>query len=189
MDDDTIRAEKEAELAEQAQPGGEPEEAPLTPEQRSERADKLIRGHVLAGVVAGVIPIPGVDIVAAFGAQLNLIRKLAELYGVPFRENAAKSGISALLGSLGGVGAGAIIATSFIKVVPVVGTAVGVVSTSASLGAFTFAVGKVFQQHFESNGTFLDFNAAAYRDYFRRMVKKGETEVAKANEEAAAKAA
>jgi uncharacterized protein (DUF697 family) len=175
MVDKSTRTAKDAEIAEQDAATTETEKkAPLTPEQRFEEADKLIRGHVIAGVATGVIPLPGVDILLALGTQLNLIRKLAELYDVPFRENAAKSAVTALLGSLGGVGAGAIIATSIIKVVPVFGTAVGIASTSVSLGAFTFAVGKVFQQHFESGGTFFDFNARAYRDYFRRMIKRGE---------------
>jgi uncharacterized protein (DUF697 family) len=184
MVDNSIRTDKDAEIAEQAAATTEAEKAPLTPEQRSEEADKLIRGHVVAGVAAGIIPLPGVDIVLSLGTQLNLIRKLAALYDVPFRENAAKSAVTALLGSLGGVGAGAIIASSIVKVVPVFGTAVGIASTSVSLGAFTFAVGKVFQQHFESGGTFFDFKASAYRDYFRRMVKRGE----QVQQEAAAEA-
>lgn len=142
-------------------------------EERSRKADKLIRDHVLAGVATGVIPVPGVDMILSFGTQLNLVRKLSDLYGVPFRKSAAKSCITALLAAVGGVGAGAFIGMSLLKVVPIFGTAMGIVGTSASLGAFTFAVGKVFQQHFESEGNFFDFDAAAYRDDFKELFKRG----------------
>ena len=64
---------------------------------------------------------------------------------------------------------------SAIKVIPVIGTAVGVVSMPVMMGAFTYAVGKVFTQHFESGGTFLDFDPVSYRQYFREMFRRGRT--------------
>jgi Uncharacterized protein/domain associated with GTPases len=148
-------------------------EAVVSPEERLKRAEKIIKDHVLVGAASGLVPGPGIDMVLAFGTQLNLVRRLSQLYGVPFRENAAKSTITALFGSLGAVGAGAIAAMSFVKAIPVLGTAVGVAGTSVSIGAFTYAIGKVFQQHFESNGTFLDLDPGAYRAYFREMMKRG----------------
>ncbi|XHC11566.1 DUF697 domain-containing protein [Labrenzia sp. ac12] len=160
------------------------ESAPLTPEERTLAAEKIIRDHVIVGTGTGLIPVPIFDLVAAIGTQLNLIRKLAAVYDVPFSENRARTAVTTLLGSLGGVGAGTFIATSFMKTIPVLGTALGIVGSGATLGAFTFAVGKVFQQHFETGGDFLSFDAAAYKEHFKKMVKKGE-DVAEEKSEAA----
>ncbi|MCK7615315.1 YcjF family protein [Roseibium sediminicola] len=167
--DSAEEAEKLAESTQQS------DTADMSPEERTQLADKVIRDHVIVGTGTGLIPIPIFDLVAAIGTQLNLIRKLAKVYDVPFSENRAKTAVTALLGSLGGVGAGTFIASSLMKTVPVLGTALGIAGSGATLGAFTFAVGKVFQQHFESGGDILNFDVAAYKDHFRKMVKKGET--------------
>ena len=164
-------AEEAEKLAEGAKSS---EQAEMTAEDRTNLADKVIRDHVIVGTGTGLIPIPVFDLVAAIGTQLNLIRKLAQVYDVPFSENRAKSAVTALLGSLGGVGAGTFIATSFIKTIPVFGTALGIAGSGATLGAFTYAVGKVFQQHFETGGDVLNFDAQAYKDHFKNMIKRGE---------------
>ncbi|WP_428644754.1 YcjF family protein [Roseibium sp.] len=160
------------------------ETSPMSPEERRQAAEKTIRDHVIVGTGTGLIPVPIFDLVAAIGTQLNLIRKLAAIYDVPFSENRAKTAVTTLLGSLGGVGAGTFIASSLMKTIPVLGTAIGIVGSGATLGAFTFAVGKVFQQHFESGGDFLNFEVAAYKEHFRKMVKKGE-EMSESKPEAA----
>jgi hypothetical protein len=42
-------------------------------------------------------------------------------------------------------------------------------------GAATYAVGKVFIQHFESGGTLLNFNPDSVRDYYKQELQKGKT--------------
>lgn len=177
-------ADKAEEAEKHAEGTQETDTAPMTAEERTQAAEKTIRDHVIVGTGTGLIPIPVFDLVAAIGTQLNLIRKLAQIYDVPFSENRAKTAVTTLLGSLGGVGAGTFIASSLMKSVPVIGTALGIAGSGATLGAFTFAVGKVFQQHFESGGDVLNFDVGAYKDHFRKMVKKGE-DVAKDQAEAA----
>ena len=41
-------------------------------------------------------------------------------------------------------------------------------------GATTYAIGKSFMMHFESGGTFLDFDPAKVRAYFRQEFEKGQ---------------
>ncbi|MDF2811890.1 MAG: hypothetical protein K0S56_2921 [Microvirga sp.] len=151
---------------------------------RTASAERIIQDHVLLAVASGLIPGPGVDLVAAFAVQMTMLKRMATLYEVPFKQDAAKSTITALMGTLGGAGAAAIAAGSFLKFVPVVGTAVGIAGTSVAFGGFTYAIGKVFQRHFETGGAFLDFDPRAYRDYFREMNLRGRKIAAEKQDEA-----
>src|SRR3984893_12969848 len=71
-----------------------------TDAQRDEMAAKLVDRFSLWSGAAGLIPIPLVDIAAVGGVQLQMLRKLSEIYGVPFTENRGKSIIASLAGSL-----------------------------------------------------------------------------------------
>jgi hypothetical protein len=46
-------------------------------------------------------------------------------------------------------------------------------STAAIGAASTYAVGKVFAEHFESGGTFLDFDEEKAREHFKAMYEEG----------------
>ncbi|MFC7396824.1 YcjF family protein [Chelatococcus sp. GCM10030263] len=153
-------------------------------DENTASAERIIQDHVLLAVASGLVPGPGLDLVAAFTVQLTMLKRLATLYDVPFRQDAAKSTVTALFGTLGGAGAAAIAGASFLKFIPVVGTAVGIAGTSVAFGAFTYAIGKVFLRHFESGGTFIDLNPRAYREYFREMNVRGRTVAAEKQEEA-----
>lgn len=140
---------------------------------RLTRADTLVKDHMLMSAAVGLIPAPFFDIVAGMGIQLALLKRLADLYAVPFSEAAARGIITSLLG---GVGTGALaggIFMSAMKLVPGAGTLFGVVTMPISLGAVTYAVGKVFVAHFEIGGTLGDFSVAATRPYFRDLVQRG----------------
>lgn len=128
-------------------------------------AERSIRYHT-AGAAAALllpIPIPFVDPALLLGVQVNLVRSLAKIYEVPFSENVGKSLISALIGtSVPGATA------SLLRVVPVV----GIVVSSAAGAASTYAIGKVFVQHFESGGTFLTFDPQKVREHYMRETSK-----------------
>jgi uncharacterized protein (DUF697 family) len=145
--------------------------------ERLNRAESIITSHVLMSLGSGLIPITGFDLLAGLTIQLTLLKRLSTLYGVPYSKNLGKSIVLSFLSTIGGLEAGQTVALSFIKVIPIVGTAVGVVSLSAVLGAFTFALGKVFTQHLQSGGTFLDFDPKVYKNYFREMFSRGKSVV------------
>jgi uncharacterized protein (DUF697 family) len=138
----------------------------MTPERRDELASKLVDRFAVWSGVAGLIPVPIVDAVAIGGLQLQMVRRISQIYGVAFHENRGKALIASLAGAMipttSGIGA-----ASIFKVVPVVGTiASAVVMPALSAGA-TFAIGKVFIQHFASGGTLLDFNPPDYRAFLK----------------------
>jgi uncharacterized protein (DUF697 family) len=137
-----------------------------TAEPREEVASRLVDRFAIWSGVAGLVPVPVVDLVAVGGLQLQMLRRLSQIYGVAFSENSGKALIASLAGAMipttSGIGA-----ASVLKAVPVVGTIVaGFVMPALSAGA-TYAIGKAFIQHFESGGTLLDFNPPDYREFVK----------------------
>jgi uncharacterized protein (DUF697 family) len=115
----------------------------------------------------GLLPIPLVDMAALIGVQLRMLRRLSESYHVPFYRDIVKKLISSLLGGIIPTSLATIVGGG-VRLVPVVGPIIGVMSMPVLSGATTLAIGKIFMQHFESGGTFLDFEPTKVRAYFRQ---------------------
>jgi uncharacterized protein (DUF697 family) len=128
-------------------------------------AMRIVNKYVGWSTGAGLIPLPLVDLAAIAGVQLKMVQELTEFYDVPFSRSAAKSIIGAVIGS-GGAYILAAPVGSLLKVVPFIGTIAGMLAEPALAAASTYALGKVFIQHFESGGTFLDLNPGAVRRYY-----------------------
>ena len=141
-------------------------------------AEITIRNHIIGSIGVGLIPLPVVDLVALTGIQLNMLRKLSKAYDIPFSRNLAKNIIASLIGGVIPVTfTGTLM--SLMKGVPLIGLTVGALTMPILSGATTYAVGKVFIQHFASGGTFLNFNPDEVREYFYEMFKEGQEVVAK----------
>ncbi|MBP7654198.1 YcjF family protein [Candidatus Dependentiae bacterium] len=141
---------------------------------KEDHAKKLVKNYMWWSIGAGIIPIPFVDMMSVTGVQMKLLYEMSKIYNIPFKENAVKSILSTLLGSIvpnslsyGSVG-------SIIKSIPLIGTVLGAISMSIFSGAATYAIGKVFIQHFESDGTFLDFEPNKVKEYFKEQFKEGQ---------------
>ena len=63
--------------------------------------------------------------------------------------------------------------SSLIKCIPLIGQTTGAVTMPVVSGASTYAVFKVFVQHFEAGGTFLDLDPSKVKAYFAEQFKKG----------------
>ena len=137
-------------------------------------ANKTIKRHVYVALGIGLIPIPFFDFVGVTGVQLNLMRKLAQIYNIPFSKDMVKNLIGALIGGAFPASFGPRIAASVAKTIPGMGSAIGVASASAVSGACTYAVGKVFSRHFAEGGTFLSFDPEAAKAFYEDMFKEGQ---------------
>lgn len=142
-------------------------------EGRKAETDRMIKNHMYGAMGVGLIPLPVVDFIALTGIQIRLLYKLSKFYGVGFSKDRAKSIISALVGSFVPVATAGPIA-SMIKIVPIIGQVTGALTMLATGGACTYALGVVFVQHFESGGTFLDFEPEKVKAYFAEQYKEGQ---------------
>jgi uncharacterized protein (DUF697 family) len=135
-------------------------------ESREQTASKLIENFSMWAGAAGIIPIPVADLAAIGGLQLQMVRRLSEIYDIPFSANRGK----ALIASLAGASiptSSAMGAASVLKAIPLIGTVVSAFALPALSGTATYAIGKAFMQHFASGGTFLDFSPPDYREFIK----------------------
>ncbi|MGE5402690.1 MAG: YcjF family protein [Ignavibacteriales bacterium] len=144
-------------------------------EEKELAAKGIVKNYMWWSMGAGLIPVPFVDLAAVSGVQLKMLKDMSDIYDIKFSENKGKSIVSALLGSIvpnslsvGNMG-------SLLKMLPVVGSVLGGLSMSLFSGAATYAIGKVFIQHFEAGGTFLDFNPVTVKEYFQNYFAEGKT--------------
>ena len=148
--------------------------ADMTDSTRDELASHLVDRLSLWSGAAGLIPVPLVDMAAVGGVQLHMLRRLAEIYGVPFSENRGKSILTSLVGAV--IPASAATTTaSLMKGLPVIGTAIGALAMPVASAGATWVIGKVFIQHFASGGTLLDFNPPDYREFIKTQREKLDT--------------
>jgi uncharacterized protein (DUF697 family) len=147
--------------------------------EQERQGEAIIGRYVMWSVGSGFIPIPLMDIAAVTAVQIRMLSKEAALFGVPFSEARAKGMISALLGSVvpstlayGSIG-------SIVKAIPLVGFVAGAITLPAFYGASTYAVGKVFLQHFASGGNLLDFDPEKSKAYFQEKLEEGKQVVGK----------
>ena len=133
-----------------------------------ENVDSIIRNHMIWSMGAGLIPVPIADFFAVSAIQLDMIRQIAKLYDIDFSEQAGKASITALTSSgLARLGARAV------KFIPGVGSILGGITMSALSGASTYALGEVFNKHFATGGTFLDFDVDRVRKFYDETFEKG----------------
>ena len=143
-----------------------PDAAETLPERRRAVAVKLVERFSLWSGAAGLIPVPFVDLAVVGGVQIQMLRRISQIYGVPFSENRGKALIAGLAGSMIPASSG-IGAASIIKSVPLVGTVISAIMMPALSAGATYAIGMVFIQHFTSGGTLLDFNPPDYREFIK----------------------
>ena len=130
--------------------------------------DDIIRTHVIYAMTAGAIPVPVADFVAVSAIQYDLIQKVAEFHKVDYDSNKGKTLASSIAGaSVSRLG------SSIVKALPGVGTLLGIASQVIVSGATTYALGKLFDNHFANNGTLDSLNTEKVKAKYKEYVEKG----------------
>ncbi len=142
-------------------------------------SDQVLKKYMILSMAVGLVPLPLVDVAALTGIQLQMLSKLAKSFDVEFSKELSKTVLGSLLASSGSVLATTTTSRFLLRFAPGGGAVVAGVNTAVFAGASTFAVGKVFVQHFESGGTFLTFDPEKVREYFASQYKQGTVEVGK----------
>jgi uncharacterized protein (DUF697 family) len=144
-----------------------------TSAEQTEGADAIIRKYSLYAMGCGLIPAPVVDMLAVTALEVRMIHELSTVYRFQFPSKLVLYKIViSLLGSIAPVYFSNQLKNG-VKAIP----GIGMFAASGLLvvvnGASVYAVGKVFQRHFESGGTFLSSDNALIRSFFKESYQEG----------------
>lgn len=135
---------------------------------RTQHCNSIIKNHMIWSMGAGFIPVPIADFFAVSAIQLDMIRQLSKVYDINFKETEGKAIITSLTTSgLARLGARAV------KFIPGIGSVLGGVTLAVLSGGSTYALGEVFKKHFETGGTFLDFDPNRLKKFYDEKFEKG----------------
>ncbi|MCD4794860.1 MAG: DUF697 domain-containing protein [Bacteroidales bacterium] len=135
-------------------------------------SESIIKRHMYWSVSAGLIPFPLLDIAAVTAVQTDMLKSLCNFYKVDYSQEKGKAWITALTAAT----LSSIIArtsASVVKVIPAIGTVVGMASMAIISGASTYAVGNVFVNHFEAGGTLQNFNTDNFKKFYIEKLEEG----------------
>lgn len=119
-------------------------------------ADKLIKKYAFGSSLTGFVPFYMLDLFMLIYVQRIMLYRLSRLYGIPFKKHLARAWITTLTSGVASKVASPA-AGSALNLIPVVGSVVAGAGMATMGCVSTYAVGKVFKQHFEKGGTLDDF--------------------------------
>ena len=137
--------------------------------EKQQQALQTVSRYMWFSAGAGLIPVLYLDGVAVSALQLKMLAEISKIYDVPFQENLGKAAIASLacfiIPHAAAFGA-------LSKAIPGL-SVLGAPLAAAFAGAYSWALGNVFIQHFESGGTFLNFNPEQVRKHFKSQFEGG----------------
>jgi len=139
----------------------------------TEGGNQIINKYTLIAAGVGVVPSPMVNSVGIAVMEIAMIDELAKNYnfGFPTKPALVKAFIS-LVSSVGPVYI-AMKSRSAVSAIPIVGLllSTGIYSITGAISVY--AVGKIFQRHFESGGEILSMDNAFLRKIFKEAYQEG----------------
>lgn len=142
------------------------------PSSKLKESNRIVERYSAIASGSVLLPIPGVDIVYITGVQIKMIRDLSTLYGVDFKKNRGKSVVTSLLSGILSNNFMFSAAPFMVRYIPVLGFLAAPLSIVLFSSALTYSVGKVFIQHFEAGGTFLNFKPEEVKAHFKKEFEK-----------------
>lgn len=138
-----------------------------------EEAQTIIRNHAFFAAGTGLIPLPGLDIAATTFVQLEMIRKLSDLYRVPYDVLDVKT----ILTSLSTSGLSRLIAygvNTYTTLFSELGSFSDNLTNGLVSGAATYGTGEIINIHFQKGGTIDNLNFTHFFDYYSQKLESGD---------------
>jgi uncharacterized protein (DUF697 family) len=111
-------------------------------------ARKIVARHKNYAALGGLVPLPVANIASVTAINLRMVKKLSELYQVPFQRDRTRALIVGLIGGAVPTGVGTATSTTLMFIVPG-GLLLGLGAAALTAGALTRAIGLVFIESFE----------------------------------------
>ncbi len=140
---------------------------------RLTRVNKLVRNHSIVNGALGIIPIGPLGVPLIIANALKMLHKLSKIYGVEFKKDVGKSVISGFLVGCGTFSISGRLIWGLSTAIPIAAPVIGVITRPIFASAMMYALGHLFIQHFESGGTFLNFDPDKVRGHYAELFKEG----------------
>ncbi|WP_281556190.1 DUF697 domain-containing protein [Thalassomonas sp. RHCl1] len=141
--------------------------------QQSQQAQQIVNGYTKGAAAVGLVPVPVADALLISGIQLKMLQQIAHLYGEKLADSKRKAVFGSILAALAPLTLRNQL-VSWLKVVPVAGQVVGLLGMSTFSAASTWAIGRVFIQHYEAGGTLLDFDPDKMKNHYLEQFELGQ---------------
>ena len=146
---------------------------------RISRVNRLVRNHSVLSAAMGAVPMPPLAMGLILANNLTMLKRLSSVYNVKFRKDIGKAVISSFLGGCGTVSISGRVIWGLSTAIPVAAPVISIVTTPIIGAATTYAIGHLFIQHFESGGTFLNFDPEKVKGHYAELFAQGKEELAK----------
>ncbi len=143
-------------------------------------AEKIVKDSMVYTLGGSVIPVPLFDLAAITVLQIDMLEKLALLYGADYSQATMRTFVQALTGAVTGR-----IAGSLLKLIPGVGTVTGAVIMTGSAVASTYAIGHAAIDNLEKTGTLFGDDMAETRANYEAKYEEGKAAAEEMQKESA----
>lgn len=126
-----------------------PDRADSLAARRRALARKIVERHRNYAALGGLVPLPAANIASITAINVRMVKRLSELYGVPFQHDRTRAFIIALIAGAAPTGAGLAATSTLMWIVPG-GLVWGLGVSAVTAGALTRGIGLVFIESFES---------------------------------------
>lgn len=118
----------------------------------------IVHRYVAASAIAGLNPVPVLDVAVLGGVHISLIKDLSDHYGAEFSEHTARNILIAIGASILPGAIGTVIGRKALRAIPFLVPGAALLTMSAFSAAVSYGLGRVFINHFEMGGTLDTFN-------------------------------
>ncbi len=121
-------------------------------------AMRIVRRYTGASAIAGLNPVPVLDVAVLGGVHVSLIKDLSDHYGAEFSEHTARNILIAIAASIVPGAIGSLLGRKMLGALPFITHGAGLLTMSAFSASVSYGLGIVFIRHFEAGGTLDSFN-------------------------------
>ena len=124
--------------------------------QRLSQASAIVERYANLAAIGGIIPLPLINVAGVTVIILRMVKRLCELYGVPYEHGRARALVVSLAAGAVPTTAATVTSSTLVYFIPGVNL-LGLAVSSVTASACARAVGNRFVQHFDSGASLIDF--------------------------------
>jgi uncharacterized protein (DUF697 family) len=124
--------------------------------RRPVRANAIVERYANISAIGGIIPLPLINVAGVTLIILRMVKRLCELYAIPYEQGRARLLIVGLAGGAVPTTASAVTTSTLIYFVPGANL-LGLAVSSVTASVCTRGIGRRFVEHFEKGGTLMEF--------------------------------